>query len=205
MTDKKKNSNNPWLLIGAVLLVFIGAVYFSGTGIDEQQTLTIRPNGVGTYSELTDRPLFGANWEKVNEVINDGDSTYNTGLFLTDTKDSYHLQDHTSESGTINSVTVNGVMGKTSWSHAEAFFTLRTHSTDYQDAGREIPARPFSTYSNTWNTNPYTGKQWTWDEIDDLEAGVRFKIGNSNGQITQLFVTVEHNEGVIPFVYKKIV
>ncbi len=70
-------------------------------------TETLRPNAVGDATNISSQePSSGPHWDKVDETTADDLSTY---VYTTSTsyeQDLYHIPDHSSGSGTINSVTV---------------------------------------------------------------------------------------------------
>ena len=54
-----------------------------------------------------------------------------------------------------------------------------------------ITRRSGKTYSEIWLTNPYTGEEWTWDEIADLQIGIELSY-NIWTYCTQIYVEVDH-------------
>ncbi|RLG47348.1 MAG: hypothetical protein DRN92_03375 [Thermoproteota archaeon] len=163
-------------------------------------TEILRPNGAGSWTILNPYPSSNENWECVDEVVSDEDSTY---VYYTDSpypygRDTYSLQDHSQGSGIINSVTVYVRCKKIGTSLLVACRpAIRTHSANYPPITSTEDARLLTTswtnYYRTWTTNPYTGQAWTWSEIDSLEAGVDLH-GTSTTQAlcTQVWVVVDY-------------
>jgi len=151
-------------------------------------TYTLRPNGVGSYSQwfpINDTPA----WKCVDEVTPDEDGTYiaspNTGWSV----DTYALPDPTPV-GAINSVTV--WIRTRSFTGVPGYAAIRTHSTLYYSAALGNGAS-YANYSWTTTVNPNTGLAWTWAEIDALEAGIyAFSIPKADVFCTQVWVVVDY-------------
>jgi hypothetical protein len=155
--------------------------------------LTLRPNGAGATTQLT--PTTGNNYACVDEAVaDDADYVYCPYTSTQTKKDTYALPNHSSESGTINSVKVYGRMG-TSATGNNANLIVRVGSTDYASADIAISSG-WALKSNTWTTSPATSAAWTWTEIDSLEAGVQLKstFYSTYGMCSQLYVEVDYTE-----------
>ena len=161
--------------------------------------LTLRPNAAGDYTYISSQePSSGAHWEKVDEATADGISTYVYTYSDTQLKDAYALQNHTSETGTINSVTVYFCFRRnttaTGLAYCQPFLRLGTSET----TGTEL-----SLNSVSWTTYSEIlarpgGGSWTWTNIDNLQVciGLRDTGGPSGGtkyaQCTQVYVVVDY-------------
>ena len=96
----------------------------------------LRPSGSGTYTQCDNQGDW-PNWECVDEETPDGSSTYvSTGSSDTE-RDTYNLQDHTSGSGTINSVTVH-IRSRASYYWQDMGFQtmIRTYGNSYSCSAR---------------------------------------------------------------------
>jgi len=73
---------------------------------------------------------------------------------------------------------------------------IKTHDTVYT-GDEESTTSGFVTESYQWTTNPYTSSAWTWDEIDDLQAGVDLKTADASDSAacTQVYVVVNYGYG----------
>jgi len=154
---------------------------------------TLRPEANGVTNTFpTQYPNSTSHYDKVDEVISDGDATYveNNGDWRTEL---YALPVHVS-SGVINSVTVKVVVRLTGTDDQLIYYTsLRTHSTNYGGGAEFVGSATYITKSYTWNTNPNTLAAWTWDEIDALEVGCNARYwGNSNIRVTQVYAEVDY-------------
>jgi len=162
-------------------------------------TITIRPGAVGDETNLTPYPNTGeANWEDVDEATSDDDEAYvegGGGAYVTDL---YALGDTTvSGKGKINSVTVyincrgtaEGVGART---------RIKTNAVAYD--GTEITLTiSYATYSTAYTTNPQTTNEWTWAEINALQAGVGLKkpTGGATSRCTQVWVVVDYTPATL--------
>lgn len=162
------------------------------TAAGGDQTETLRPNAAGSSAYLS-RSGCTSNYQCVDEVTSDVDSTY---VYAASTSggphDTYNLDNHAG-SGTIKSVTVYIVISKTSGT-PYGRTKLLTHNTIYYGSTLSVPAS-YTTYSTTYTNNPYTGAAWTWDEIDALQAGVHF-YGTGSAKCTQVYVIVNYVSSV---------
>lgn len=162
------------LSVLVLLLVLIGGCGGGGDDLMPRITalatsqLTLRPDGAGAYTGITGQsPASGSNWQKVDEASADETSTFVYTNSDTQLKDAYSLQDHTTETGTIKSVTV--------------YFRFRSsHAADsgycqpfLRVGGSETAGTELSTASTTWATYNETlarpgGGSWSWSDIDNL-------------------------------------
>jgi len=161
------------------------------------QMLTLRPDGAGNTTKLN---KFGdsTNWECVDDVVPDNLSTYVSHCATTWAKDCYNVSNHTSESGDINSVTVRnrgmkGGMGYIFWSVDNVIKPVLYVNDSYYYGNETNLTTSWALYNHTWTTNPATGLSWTWDDIDDLQAGVALKGDYKTGYCTQVYVEVNYS------------
>ena len=138
------------------------------------------------------------NWNCVDEVSSDAESTIvytdNTVAFE---EDLYVLNNHTVEQhGDQLNVTVfvnctnNSGCGNSEAGTARA--ALRTGGTIYYDPSPVTLTSEWVESNYTWDLNPKTGVEWTWEDIDNLEAGVSILGGNC----TQVYVNVHYRQDV---------
>ena len=162
---------------------------------------TFRPNGAGTYSELIPEPTV-VNYLNVDETVIDYDTTKN----VNDTdeawkKDTYALENHTTESGTIHSVTIYAYLR----SSATPPFQSRAKLCAYING--TLYESGIISLSNSWqlksykmDVNPDTAIAWTWNDIDNMEAGVNLYIDDlgtataDETRVSQVYIVVNHTE-----------
>ncbi len=64
--------------------------------------------------------------------------------------------------------------------------------TTINNGSGEKLSTSWETYSTVYTINPDTGNPWTWEEIEDLQAGVALKEdGTKDARASQVYVTVE--------------
>jgi hypothetical protein len=161
-------------------------------------TETLRPNAAGSETSITSQyPATGSHYDKVDDVTPDDGATY-VAHYAADgsyARDLYNLPAH-SGSGTINSITIYFRHYHAVYGPYYAKPSLRTHSTTYD--GNEIYSIPtWTTSSQMWITNPYTGSAWTWTEIDDLQIGVSLKSAYGYTYCTQVYVVIDYGGGTL--------
>jgi len=155
------------------------------TKISLVMTLTIRPNADGTFTAWT------GTYVDVDEETQNGDTDY---ISCTATaQESFHLEDHTTESGSISNVRV--VIWAMQGGNEYCYLTLVIGGTEYQGTRYRLSATAYTEYTNDWGTNP-AGGDWTWTAIDALEAGVTSETSGPWGgtmKVTQLYVEVTYS------------
>lgn len=168
-------------------------------------TLTLRPNSDVSVA-MSQYGSGTGNYGRINESTTDdtnGVSTTNTEGVV----DLYGLPDP-SPSGTINSVTVHF---RARWAYAgdivvSSYGTpqVRIGGTTYSATAQALGGT-FQGYSRAWTTNPNTKSAWTWQNINDLVAGIRLNAGlygdtknpkQGEAYCSQLWVVVDYNEPV---------
>ena len=157
----------------------------------ELDTETLRPNAAGNYSECD--PIGDtANYLCVDEVVSDNDSTCVRTWGGATELDTYNIDDHSEGKGAIDSVTIYNRTRVTSGTHASEV-ALRTYGTDYFGTYTPISSTSYTNISAVWTTNPDTTDNWTWDEIDALEIGVRnYDLDGGYLYTTQVYTDIDY-------------
>jgi len=196
--------NRQSLLVILLLLLALNLsdLFVVGSAQDSQifegQQLILRPVGKGSYTELFDveglsGPYFSENWQyaefadsKILRVHSqDGSAT-----------DTYELSDYDPSEvfGNIYSVEIvityssrgqkQGIAGAICID-GELYITEKHVITETIKKG---------TYRSILNYNPITAKSWTWEDIDNLEAGAKLFVGaNSYGpDFDEVYVIVHY-------------
>jgi len=187
------------IAVGKGAITAVGVLVPSLVGVE-----ILRPNATGDVTTLT-KSGGTYNWEMVDEESPDDDTTY-VGWYVFETSvdkyDLYNLPAH-SGAGAISSIKVyvrckapDGDGGPS----PKCYELIKTHGEEYENE-EAITPDGYATFSHTWEANPYTSAAWTWDEIDDLQIGVRLtrnsdKCSTTNIRCTQVYVEVNYNPGL---------
>ncbi|MFX0171959.1 MAG: DUF2341 domain-containing protein [Candidatus Hodarchaeota archaeon] len=171
---------------------------FSGT----EEELILRPGSNGDSNSFW-RSGAGINFQAVNEITPDEASSY-----------IYNAQNYTYnydyyrpigfskvKHGTISKVTVYTRAGTANSDILTLYYEnrLRIGGVNYPGIMRySLPTLGFTTYSDEWSSNPATGQLWTWNDLENLQIGVRGRISYNNGfiknriRITQVYAKVTY-------------
>ena len=153
---------------------------------------TLRPNADGTYQDFSPKG-GGAHYVEVDEVTPDDFATYVSKWVgaAWDDEETFGLPNHSEGSGTINQVKVYVRAARDPANTALMKVAVYTHGTLYVGDAENLGTL-FAPISYQWNTNPYTGSPWTWDEVDALEIGFQTGNGNVTAYATQVYVEIEY-------------
>ena len=181
------------------------SVYFGDEGEPEQgelpcasPTITLRPGGSGSSTQCSKSGSGGSNYQRVDETTADDATTYvykSGGGFALDL---YNISNKGDVVGTINSVTVYARARASSTVSMRMEIACRTHSSNYYGNTITLPGSAgWNNYSKTWLTNPNTSQVWTWQEINDLQTGIKlYDDGSGQPECTQVYIEVNYT---VPF------
>jgi len=177
------------------LVVTGGQVMLTSSG--SSGTETLRPNAAGTYSQCSRYNAF-SNYQAVDEAAADEDNTYVYTSGGATQLDTYNITNHSQGSGTVNSVTVYIRSRASAFGTVAAEVAIRTYNTNYFASYTSPLPTSYTNISATWTKNPNTNNDWTWTEIDALEAGVRhYDLDfTPNPRTTQVYVEVNYTATV---------
>jgi len=170
------------------------------------EILTIRPIAAGDVTQLIssgDTP----NWKCVDDVTKDDGATvvkmfYNVYPGYDETLyDLYNLTNHTTEIGSISKVVVFAwVFAQDSYG-GKAVTVMKIGGNTYYGTNPVQNERTWKLISTEYVENPATSSSWTWDNIDDLQAGIKlnepFEVAGYT-LCTQVYVAIHHVEDVSP-------
>lgn len=208
-----------WYTLGGELNIYSTAIFYNPVpaddAIDQWINLVLsidvntttpkymdfktRPDAAGTYGVELDASGDATNWECVDEVTPDDLTTYvYEDNNVSYGKDLYGLPDHTvAQHGDQLNVTIyyrvkNNTRAECSApGPGTAIAKIRTHDTNYTLSAKTL-TDSWTDYNYTWDLNPNTNQEWTWDEIDDLEAGIDMIAG----KCTQLYINVHYRQSI---------
>jgi len=164
--------------------------------------LTLRPNANGSITELERYPTSqNANYKCVDETVAN-DSDYVKWKGSSWKKDTYNLPNHTDQSGMIHEVTVYARcarVGSMTYpiTNSSAKIVIRSGGSYYYGSEFKPPYSPgppvsYTNYNYIWKINPATGNAWTWNDIDNLQAGIAFIGTEGSSECTHLYVVVNY-------------
>lgn len=166
---------------------------------------TFRPNAVG---DKTEQSIYKsgctAHYLCVDETVADYLTTAvfasSNFPYTSDAIDIYNIPDHTTESGTINSIKIFAyVMADTENIHNWARTVIKTGGTEYQcDETYYLTKDVWQLISTTYTKNPDTGVKWTWADIDALQIGDRLHAENGTIYCTQVYAVVNYTPSANP-------
>jgi hypothetical protein len=174
-------------------------------------TLTLRPNADG-YSGLTRSSTDSEHYALVDETsLNEADYVFaDGGSGGQAAYDDFWFPNHSTESETINSVTVKAYCKKVVTGTDANNVTVRPlvsiGGTVYYGDAQNLTSST-ALYTKAWTTNPATSSAWSWTDIDNLIAGLELTssyIGKGNyinSYCYQLWVEVDYGEapaGTLP-------
>ncbi len=189
---------------GALVLIATLIMLPSWAGASPD-TVTLRPNANGDESGLTGSDADQIdNYLLIDEATSDDDTTYvsvgNTDTYLTDL---YNVADTTvSGKGKINSVTVYiHVRAGNTPTQASAYTRIKTNGFAYDGTALTITTT-YATYNTAYTTNPQSGNEWTWAEVNALQAGVALRRPTTTGpnkwsRATQVWVVVDYTPATL--------
>ena len=158
VNDTTGSVNNSWCGKGSILL--------------------LRPKGVGHYSQFTPSNVTFDNYEMVDEIPNDSDTTY----VQSDTVgniDTYDMQELVADRGIDPAlgVVVKAVQvcltGRYEGADSSLAPILRSGVVDSEGALMEMASIYHRVYDQVFSVSPFTGLAWTYAGVDLLEAGVK--------------------------------
>jgi hypothetical protein len=176
-------------------------------------TLTLRPNA-DSYRGLSTSG-GSDNYALVDEVtLNEADYVWcDGGAAEQALYDEYGYPNHSTETETINSVTVKAYCKKVITGTDTNNVTVRPlvsiGGTQYYGDAQNLTTST-ALYTKSWTVNPSTSSAWSWTNIDNLLAGVELtshridKNNNVDSYCYQLWVEVAYGAAgpVIPvFMY----
>jgi hypothetical protein len=170
-------------------------------------TLTLRPNA-DNHRGLT-KSSGSDNYALVDETsLDEADYVSCSGGSSSQTLyDDYGFPNHSTESETINSVTVKAYCKKVVKGTDANNVTIRPlvtiGGTQYYGDAQNLTTST-ALYTKAWTVNPATTSAWTWTNIDDLMAGLELtsrytdKNNSINSYCYQLWVEVEYGAATGP-------
>lgn len=148
----------------------VGAVNFLG----EVEVEALRPNGNGTYSELTGSDLDTTdNYLHVDDGPGVSDADF-VASSVDGQKDTYTFTDMVRANPVVRGVQLSARVRKNDTDPKSVRTVLRTDGVDYPGSDFLLPSS-FIWNQELYETHPGTGVLWTPAQVNDLEAGVEVR------------------------------
>jgi hypothetical protein len=138
---------------------FLGNVY----------SLEMLPSAAGDSTQWT--PNAGANWDRVDDATEDGDTTYVSDSTAGDT-DLYNLTNPSSSATIIRAVKVITTARKADAGAQNLELLVKSGTTTDASAPKAI-TDSYAEYNETWLQNPDTSADWTIADLNALQSGFR--------------------------------
>jgi len=169
-------------------MIFILADFVCATeDFTDTESIILYPIGPG-YDNWCMYIGYQENWMCVDEDNPDDDASYvqtpEGEFYINNDEELYTIGDHTTQTTAIRSVTIlcrvyheNELMQDVANAfHLDLFLEGEINFEAVSENLNELLG--FGSWvdlSATWETNPWTGGQWTWDVIDQLQIGFHFE------------------------------
>jgi hypothetical protein len=165
------------------------------------------PNAPGDETEISSQyPYSGNHWDKVDDIPADDGQTYLSSVHFNRYRtDLYNLTDHKPvEEGVVKEIESVTIFFRfagftTSYDHyGYAKPVIKTYGNVYEGKEEVQKGSTYVTRSYEWKENPATAKQWTWEEVNSLQAGISLKDDNILWPAfgTQVYVAVNYEKKV---------
>jgi len=153
-------------------------------------TVTLAPNAAGDLTNLPTLVGAATHWEA--NLTNDSDTSYVANGTGVNQSDLYNITDPAStiQKYLIKQVDLYTVM-RSAGGDVTSNIEWKTNATTY-DYADITETGAYATYSVTLTTNNFTGVAWTWQEVIDLQVGIRAKAVVGTPRITQTYAIVTY-------------
>ncbi len=167
----------------------------------------LSPNAPGDETEIAFQyPDAGEHWDKVDDFPADDGQTYlGSTRFNQYRTDLYNLTNHKPlEEGKVKQIKSISIFfrfaGSTDGGDHNGYAkpAIKTYGNVYEGKEEVQTGSTYVTKSYEWKGNPATAKRWTWEEVDNLQAGISLK-GDKvhwSASVTQVYVAVNYEEKV---------
>ncbi len=152
-------------------------------------TETLRPNGVGSNTNLTN--VGGTtNW---GNNADDDDATAVSAESSGYVLDTYAVADTAIPAGSIiNKVSVKMRVKADSSYRASAKPALKSGATVYYGTSRALTTS-WAEYTHDWTSNPADSESWGVSDLDGLEAGVALGQGSTLAYCASIWMIVDYS------------
>lgn len=162
--------------------------------------LTLVPDGNAAQAHCgygSDWPYAGAasRYQCVDELVMNEFTDYLVDASTSRKCSFFDVTDHTPVANSSNPQYVKiGAWYSYQYTDVNMTIYVYTHGTRYGSQCVDCGGGGWRYYSYTWWTNPNTGAQWTWDEVNAMEIGTGLT-ASGNNYVTQLYAQVRYTPG----------
>jgi len=147
---------------GSRLNDFLGPVYIE----------TIYPDGAGAATDFT--PSAGSNWQNVDEVVPDDDTTYNEDTVVS-SKDRFTVGNLVGDIGDIHAVAVNARAKKTEAGARTVRMVAYDGTTEGESADQYFTFGDYFWQQALFEDHPTGAAVWTESEVNSGEFGYKIQ------------------------------
>jgi len=149
---------------------YIDDVYVTdGEFLGPVKVKTFKPDSDGTYTDFA--PSAGSNYENVDEIPYDGDTSYNQGNAIGD-KDTVQYTVG-ALGGPVKAVQLASVRKKSSIATARVKNLIRSNSTDYLSSSEVNMQTDYVEDVEVYEDDPDDSNPWTQTKIEAAEFGLQ--------------------------------
>jgi hypothetical protein len=164
------DSDATWLRLrsGNVVWTYYTDIYFGTDFLGDCRYDILSPDGAGDNTDWT--PSAGANYECVDEIPPDDDTTTVTSDTVTD-RDDYAFDDLAALTGsTIHAVTLN-VVGKKTDAGARGIDPYTRISASNYNGSEVSLTESYKNHQQIWETNPDDSQAWEEADVNGAKFG----------------------------------
>jgi hypothetical protein len=168
---------------------------WNGGGLTDDYFLDLNPNAAGNDAAWSIGAGCANNWDCVNEGNgSEDDGTSYVYTTSSNSIDSHHIDDHTTETGTIVNVRWS-VYGRNNGGNEEIDTYLEINGVGAETADINCAPGGWTTCSENYAQNPMNTTAWSWADIDGLMIGYKSSnVGGFGGQleVSTVYITVTY-------------
>lgn len=148
-----------------------GTGAYNNDFLGDVRVAALYPNAAGAFTQLNRGGSAPTNWQSVNEVLHDSDTTY-VGHNTAGKVDTYNYQDLPSSASSVKAVASSYVVRKDDVGTRTATTHMRSSSGE-ADLAQYSPGLTYAVIQQTMDINPVTLQPWTVNDVNNGEFGLK--------------------------------